>query len=66
MSQPGHASNHFAVTLSKGGVRRRCIAMNVAKRLADVSVLDPDGRSVRLGDLWREQTVVLAFIRHFG
>jgi len=40
--------------------------MNVGKRLADVSVLDPDGPSVRLGDLWREQTVVLAFIRHFG
>lgn len=40
--------------------------MNVAERLADVSVLDPEGRSVRLGDLWREQTVVLAFIRHFG
>jgi hypothetical protein len=40
--------------------------MNVAKRLENVTVLDPDGRSVRLGDLWREQTVVLAFIRHFG
>ena len=40
--------------------------MNVAKRLADISVLDPNGQSVRLGDLWREQTVVLAFIRHFG
>ncbi len=40
--------------------------MNVAERLAEVSVLDPDGQPVRLGDLWREQTVVLAFIRHFG
>jgi hypothetical protein len=40
--------------------------MNVAKPLADVSVLDPEGRSVRLRDLWREQTIVLAFIRHFG
>jgi hypothetical protein len=40
--------------------------MNVAERLSDVSVLDPDGQSERLGDLWREQTVVLAFIRHFG
>jgi hypothetical protein len=40
--------------------------LNVAERLADVSVLDPEGRSVRLGTLWREQTIVLAFIRHFG
>jgi hypothetical protein len=34
--------------------------------LENVTVLDPDGKSVRLGDLWRKQTVVLAFIRHFG
>jgi len=40
--------------------------MNVAKRLEHISVLDPAGRAVRLGDLWRDQTVVLAFIRHFG
>jgi hypothetical protein len=39
---------------------------NVASSLENVTVLDPDGKSVRLGDLWREQTVVLAFIRHFG
>jgi hypothetical protein len=40
--------------------------MNIAKRLEDINVLDPTGRAVRLGDLWCEQTVVLAFIRHFG
>jgi hypothetical protein len=40
--------------------------MNVAKRLQDIEVLDPNGRSVRLGDAWGERTVVLAFIRHFG
>jgi hypothetical protein len=39
---------------------------NVAKSLENVTVLDPDGKPVRLGDLWRERTVVLAFIRHFG
>jgi hypothetical protein len=37
--------------------------MNVAKRLADVSVLDPERCSVRFGELW---TIVLVFIRHFG
>jgi len=40
--------------------------MNVAKRLENINVLDLDGHAVRLGDLWRDQTVVLAFIRHFG
>jgi hypothetical protein len=40
--------------------------MNVGKRLENMNVLDPDGHAVRLGDLWLDQTVVLAFIRHFG
>jgi len=40
--------------------------MNVAENLENINVLDPGGREVRLGDLWREQTIVLAFIRHFG
>ncbi len=40
--------------------------MNVARRLENINVLEPDGRDVRLGELWREQTVVLTFIRHFG
>jgi len=40
--------------------------MNAARRLENIVVLDPDGQAVRLGDLWRDQTVVLAFIRHFG
>jgi hypothetical protein len=37
--------------------------MNVAKNLEDIRVLDPDGRHVRLADLWREQPVVLALVR---
>ena len=40
--------------------------MNVAKRLENVRVLDPAGQAARLGDLWGDKTVVLAFIRHFG
>jgi hypothetical protein len=40
--------------------------MNVARRLENIGVLDPTGETVRLGELWRDQTVVLAFIRHFG
>jgi hypothetical protein len=37
-----------------------------ASELAGMGVLDPDGREVRLGDLWRDRPIVLVFIRHFG
>lgn len=38
----------------------------VADRLASIEVLDPEGRSEKLGDQWRDKPVVLVFIRHFG
>ena len=34
--------------------------------LAEVTVLDLQGRPVPLGELWREQTAVLLWVRHFG
>jgi hypothetical protein len=34
--------------------------------LAATTLPDPDGRPFRLGDLWRDQAVVLVFLRHFG
>jgi hypothetical protein len=34
--------------------------------LAAVVLLDDAGARVRLGDLWRNRPVVLAFLRHFG
>jgi len=37
-----------------------------ADALADIGVLDPDGKSVRLGDTWATRPVALVFIRHFG
>ena len=37
-----------------------------ARELGRLDVLDTDGREVRLGDLWKDRTVVLVFIRHFG
>ena len=40
--------------------------MSVAEDLKDIEVLDLDGKPVRLGLLWVEHTVVLAFVRHFG
>lgn len=37
-----------------------------AGTLAALEVLDPAGRSVRLGSFWSERPVVLALVRHFG
>jgi hypothetical protein len=34
--------------------------------LAAVVLRDDAGAPVRLGDLWRERPVVLAFLRHYG
>ena len=40
--------------------------MTVADKLADITLRDDAGTAVRLGDTWKEGTVVLTFIRHFG
>jgi hypothetical protein len=40
--------------------------MRNANALAEIEVLDPDGRPHALGTLWRRKPVVLVFIRHFG
>jgi peroxiredoxin len=37
-----------------------------ADDLASLAVLDEGGKSVELGGLWRDRTVVLLFTRHFG
>jgi hypothetical protein len=38
----------------------------VAPEAASAEVEDLDGRKVPLATLWRERTVVLVFLRHFG
>ena len=40
--------------------------MRRTTRLGAISLIDTDGTTVRLGTLWHDQPVVLAFIRHFG
>ena len=40
--------------------------MSVAENLKDIEVLDLTGNPVRLGLLWVDHSVVLAFVRHFG
>jgi peroxiredoxin len=37
-----------------------------ADALADIELPDHDGNSVRLGDLWQEEPVVLVWVRHYG
>jgi hypothetical protein len=34
--------------------------------LSDTSLIDDTGEPHRLGDLWRDQPIVLVFLRHFG
>ena len=35
-------------------------------RLSDITLPDQHGTPHRLGDLWKDQPVVLVFLRHFG
>ena len=37
-----------------------------ADALADMTVLDEKGTKVEVGTLWKDQTAVLVFTRHFG
>ncbi len=32
----------------------------------NVTVFDTEGKAVFLADYWRDQPIVLAFLRHFG
>jgi len=34
--------------------------------LSSLALADPEGVEHRLGDLWKDQPVVLVFLRHFG
>ena len=42
------------------------IRSEVGNRLAGVEVVDVNGSTVLLADLWRDEPVVLVFVRHFG
>ena len=37
-----------------------------ATELGAVTVLDLEGREVRLGELWEDVPAVLVFLRHYG
>jgi hypothetical protein len=36
------------------------------QRLSDVTVLDVEGRPLRLGDVWRDRAAVAVWLRHYG
>ncbi|MGH2819200.1 MAG: hypothetical protein ACRDJ5_00960 [Actinomycetota bacterium] len=40
--------------------------MKRADALSGIQLLDSGDRAVRLGDLWRDQTAVVIWLRHFG
>jgi len=44
----------------------RPVAASRADALADLVLLDHEGRDVRLGDLWSERPVALVWLRHYG
>jgi hypothetical protein len=37
-----------------------------ADALAEITLLDHEGREVRLGDLWKDGPVALVWLRHYG
>lgn len=34
--------------------------------LANLVLVDDEGRKVRLGDAWKARAVILTFLRHYG
>jgi hypothetical protein len=61
-----------AAAAGAGSLRRPCPSAtlarmsNIARTLARLTALDDRAQPVVLGTLWKERTVVLAFVRHFG
>ena len=35
------------------------------EKLANTEIFNPDGKPARVGDVWKDQMAVVAFIRHF-
>ena len=55
-----------AVPLGASTSRQLTRPPDRADALADLVLQDADGKDVRLGDLWSERPVVLAWLRHYG
>jgi hypothetical protein len=42
------------------------MADSFSSKLAGISLLSVDGKTIRLGSLWAETPAVLVFLRHYG
>jgi hypothetical protein len=42
------------------------VAGTLASALANVTLPDPDGTLLRLGELWADGPAVVVFLRHYG
>jgi hypothetical protein len=64
--RPGNLAKFVAC--SKPGIVDRVTTANasIVPQLADCVVQDEKAHEVRLGDLWKERTIVFCFVRHFG
>jgi hypothetical protein len=40
--------------------------MQVPETLGSIEVLDENGAAHRIGELWRDHTAVILWVRHFG
>jgi hypothetical protein len=65
-SRVRHRHDIFASMLQSVKTPQRTHPPLHAGKLEELVVNDHRGTSVRLGDLWREQPVVLVFLRHYG
>jgi hypothetical protein len=63
-SGPSHAMAEMIPAVVRGlkAIQRR----RTMPEFDELTVLDLEGRQVRLASLWAERRVVLAFLRHFG
>lgn len=39
---------------------------SLSESLAPATLPDADGREIRLGSLWENQSAVIVFLRHYG
>ncbi len=40
--------------------------MEEIEGIADIRLPDSEGRETRVGDLWKDQPIVLVWLRHYG
>lgn len=62
-----HAGSTRSSTLAVSDKKpRRMRRMKDLRAIEDVRLPDSEGNEVRVGDLWRDQPLVLVWLRHYG